>query len=184
MRALTIASLLKLAACGANSAPVAVPGNTGAADAATGGATGGTVPVTRAPSGTRADAGVATGATATGATIGACVAIVPTSATGGSGCPAAALSGAVPAPAIEPIKPAPPYAPRPAIKPLRKLPVARPVAAPTPRPAVKAELNKPTPAGPSAAPATIGRIARRKPASGRPVSGLVVSVPPCARASA
>jgi len=60
-----------------------------------------------------------------------------------------------------------------------------------PAPAPRAELKKPppklAPAGPSQAPSAIGTTALskldRKPASGKPVSGLIVSEPPCANAS-
>ena len=85
--------------------------------------------------------------------------------------------------------PAPPNAPRPAIKPLLRLPVARPVRPPTVSAVVKgleAKKAREVPAviGASNAPATIGKILDRKPASGRPVSGLMLNDPPFAIASA
>ena len=76
-------------------------------------------------------------------------------------------------------RPAPPYAPRPAINPFFRSPVAIAVPPPT----IPAAIIGPTPGimeRPS--PATIGRIEDKKPASGRPVWGLIVREPPCAMA--
>ena len=71
--------------------------------------------------------------------------------------------------------PAPPNAPIPAIKPFLTLPVANPVAPPTSKAA-----DKPPVIGANNAPAIIGKIALKNPASGSPVCGLMVNEPPCA----
>jgi hypothetical protein len=55
-----------------------------------------------------------------------------------------------------------------------------PVATVIPPPTIIAAIGAPTPVAISAAPATIGRILDRNPASGSPVSGLMVKDPPCA----
>ena len=99
---------------------------------------------------------------------------------------AASCSAAtVPAPAAvkEAPKPAPPYAPKPAIRPFSKLPVAKPVIPPTVMAVAKgvaARKAKEVPAvsGANAIPARIGKMLSKNPASGRPVSGLIVREPP------
>ena len=105
-------------------------------------------------------------------------------ATRASGATAVAPMFAKPAPRL-----APPYAPRPAIRPRDKLPVAKPVMPPTviadasgvaPRNA----SDVPAVNGASAKPASMGSIFFRKLASGWPVSGLIVKVPPLRSASA
>ena len=105
----------------------------------------------------------------------------------------AAASDAAPvAPAfIKPSpKPAPPYAPNPAIRPRDKLPVAKVVRPPTVKPAMPADIMPPPkakPAGPKNAPRAIGATVLKRsdnrPASGNPVSGLMVSVVPFASAN-
>ena len=85
--------------------------------------------------------------------------------------------------------PAPPYAPIPAMRPLDRSPVAKAVAPPIaiPVPAAAPTPNKlptavPTPGANalSAKPAIAGKILFKKPASAKPVSGLIVKEPPCA----
>ena len=76
-------------------------------------------------------------------------------------------------------KPAPPYAPNPAIKPFCKLPVANAVPPPT-RPADIKGVNAPPDAIDKPAPISVGSNEDKKPASGKPVSGLIVKDPPCA----
>jgi hypothetical protein len=69
------------------------------------------------------------------------------------------------------------------MRPFSKLPVAKPVTAPTVKPAAPADI-KPKPAGPSKKPAAMGKSFLRKPASTRPVSGLMDKEPPCLNAKA
>ena len=115
--------------------------------------------------------------------------------TAGTNAPASAAPTvptlAAPAPITPPVRPAPLYEPKPAIKPLLRLPVARVVAPPMPAPIVVALLIPVIISGAAAppvkymaaAPAIIGSNDDKKPASAKPVSGLIVSVPPCAIAS-
>ena len=79
-------------------------------------------------------------------------------------------------------KPAPPYAPKPAISPFPKSCVLSAVIPPTVAAAARGDI-KAKPAGPNAKPAIIGNKESKNPASGNPVWGLIVSVPPFFSAS-
>ena len=103
----------------------------------------------------------------------------------------AAAKPPVPAPIKLSPKPAPPYAPNPAMRPRDRLPVAKVVRPPTVKPAIPADIMPPPkakPAGPKNAPRAIGATALNKsdsmPASGKPVSGLMVKERPFAWAKA
>jgi hypothetical protein len=99
------------------------------------------------------------------------------------GAAAGAAFEAAPAAVIPCPSPAPPYAPSPDIKPFSKSPVTRAVPPPTIILAVKGLITPPEPIV-KAAPASIGSMLSRKPASGSPVLGFIVNEPPCAIAMA
>ena len=108
----------------------------------------------------------------------AAVAALASAAGPGIAAPAAPAAPAVPAPAAPrpkpPAIPEPPNAPRPAIRPFSRLPVARLVPPPTTAAVSMGGMPKNVPATPR----MVGSMSSRKPASGRPVIGLVVSEPP------
>ena len=97
-----------------------------------------------------------------------------------AGAAAAPVSAEPAAPALAPPMPRPapraepPNAPRPAIRPFSRLPVAIPVPPPTTAAVSMGGMPKKVPATPR----MVGSMSSRKPASGRPVIGLVVSEPP------
>ena len=78
-----------------------------------------------------------------------------------------------------PARPAPPKAPRPAIRPLLK----SPVIAVEPAATIPAASGAPIPVAARPKPISVGSNLLRKPASGKPVCGLIVSEPPCAIAN-
>jgi hypothetical protein len=60
------------------------------------------------------------------------------------------------------------------MRPFSRLPVATAIPPPT----INAAIGAPTPVAAKPAPITIGRIDFKKPASGKPVSGLIDREPP------
>ena len=105
------------------------------------------------------------------------VPVVPEIALTAASVPAPATPPAPAAPAPIPKPPAspePPNAPRPAIRPFSRLPVAIAVPPPTTAAVSMGGMPKKVPATPR----IVGSRSSRKPASGRPVVGLVVSEPP------